>query len=124
MKNDLPAGTEVFADPCIARVVSNLMDNAIRNGGKITTILFSLQESGDEHLIVCEDDGDGVPADEKERIFERDFGKKTVLGLFLSGRSSGSPALPSAKQECRAKGAQFEMLVPKGTSRKAGSGRD
>ncbi|MCX6692293.1 MAG: sensor histidine kinase, partial [Methanoregula sp.] len=71
VKNDLPAGAEVFADPLVVKVFYNLMDNAARYGGKITTIRFSVRESGDDYLIVCEDDGEGIPDEEKERIFER-----------------------------------------------------
>ena len=66
VKNDLPVGAEVFVDPLVVKVFYNLMDNAVRYGGKITIIRFSAMESGDDHLIVCEDDGEGVPAEEKE----------------------------------------------------------
>ena len=71
VNNDLPAGTEVFADPLITKVFYNLMDNAVRYGMKITTIRFSVEKSGDGPVIVCEDDGVGVPVEEKEKIFER-----------------------------------------------------
>jgi len=84
VKNDLPAGAEVFADPLIVKVFYNLIDNAVRYGGKITTIWFSAWESGSNYLIICEDDGNGIPIDEKERIFDRAFGKNTGLGLFLA----------------------------------------
>ncbi|MCX6690794.1 MAG: PAS domain S-box protein [Methanoregula sp.] len=43
VKNDLPVGTEVFADPLIFKVFYNLIDNAVRHGGKITTIWFSVE---------------------------------------------------------------------------------
>jgi PAS domain S-box-containing protein len=84
VKNDLPGGNEVLADPLIAKVFYNLMDNAVRYGGKITTIRFSVGESGADTVLLCEDDGDGVLPDEKEKIFERGFGKNTGLGLALS----------------------------------------
>ena len=70
VKNDIPAGTEVFADPLIVKVFYNLMDNAVRYGGQITTIRFSVGGSGEDPVLICEDDGDGVPAGEKEKIFE------------------------------------------------------
>jgi hypothetical protein len=34
--------------------------------------------------VVWEDNGIGVAADEKERIFKRGFGKNTGLGMFLT----------------------------------------
>ena len=103
VKNDIPAGTKVFADPLIIKVFYNLMDNAVRYGGKITTIRFSVQESGDGHLIICEDDGDGIPADEKERIFERGFGKNTGLGLFLAREILGITGITIRETGERAK---------------------
>ena len=117
VKNDLPASTEIFADPLVVKVFYNLMDNAVRYGGKISTIRFSVTERNDDQIFVCEDDGEGVVAEEKERIFDRGFGKNTGMGLALSKeilsitginiRETGEPGM----------GARFEMVVPKGTYR-------
>ena len=117
MKNELPAGAEVFADPLIGKVCYNLMDNAVRYGGKITTIRFSVEEAGDDHLIVCEDNGDGVVAEEKEKIFERGFGKNTGLGLALSREILSITGITIKETGEPGKGARFEMAVPKGSYR-------
>ena len=112
--NDFPSGSEVFADPMIVKVFYNLMDNAVRYGEKITTIGFSVEESGDDHLIICEDDGNGVPVDEKEKIFERGFGKNTGMGLFLSQEILSITGITITETGEPGKGARFEMVVPKG----------
>jgi PAS domain S-box-containing protein len=117
VKNDFPAGTEVFADPLVVKVCYNLMDNAVRYGGKITTIRFSSLESGDDHLVVCEDDGDGIPVEEKEKIFERGFGKNTGLGLALSREVFDITGITIRETGEPGKGARFEMTVPKGAWR-------
>ena len=113
MKNDLPAGTEMFADPMIVKVFFNLMDNAVRYGGKITTIRFFVQGSGDNHRILCEDDGEGIPADQKEQIFEQGFGRNTGLGLFLAREILGITGITIQETGEPGKGARFEMMVPK-----------
>jgi PAS domain S-box-containing protein len=46
VKSGLTAGAEVFSDPLIVKVFYNLMDNATRYGGKITTIRFSALKRG------------------------------------------------------------------------------
>ena len=120
VKNDLPAGAEVFADPLVVKVFYNLMDNAARYGGKITTIRFSVRESGDDYLIVCEDDGEGIPDEEKEQIFERSFGKNTGLGLFLSREILTITHITIRETGKPGKGARFEITVPKGAYRIAG----
>jgi signal transduction histidine kinase len=122
VKNDLPAGMMVFADPLIVKVFYNLMDNAVHYGQKITTIRFSVQESGDDSLIVCEDDGDGVPVDEKEKIFERGFGRNTGLGLTLSREILDITGITIRENGVPGRGARFEMTVPKGAWRNAGNG--
>lgn len=111
-KNDLPAGTEIFVDPLITKVFYNLVDNAVRHGGKITTIRFSVQESGDDHIVVCEDDGDGVLADEKEKIFERGYGKNTGMGFFLAREILDITGITIRETGMPGKGARFEMTVP------------
>jgi len=112
--NDIPAGTEVYSDALITNVFYNLMDNAVRYGQKITTIRFSVQESGNDQLIVCEDDGDGVPAEEKERIFNRGFGKNTGLGLALSREILDITGITIRETGEPGTGARFEMTIPKG----------
>jgi PAS domain S-box-containing protein len=118
VKNDLPAGAEVFADPLIVKVCYNLMDNAVRYGEKIKTLRFSVEEAGDGvHLIVCEDDGNGVVAEEKEKIFERGFGKNTGLGLALAREILDITGITIRETGEPGKGARFEMMVPKGAWR-------
>ncbi|HVP96926.1 PAS domain S-box protein [Methanoregula sp.] len=117
LENNIPAGTELYADPLIVKVFYNLMDNAVRYGETITTIRFSLQKSGTDLVILCEDDGNGIPADEKEKIFDRGFGKNTGLGLFLSREILSITGIKIQETGKPGKGARFEMMVPKGTFR-------
>ena len=117
VKNDLPAGTEIFADPLVVKVFYNLMDNAVRYGGKISTIRFSFKECDGDQILVCEDDGDGVVAEDKERIFERGFGKNTGMGLALSQEILSITGINISEKGDPGKGARFEMLVPKGAYR-------
>ena len=120
VKNDLPSGSEVFADPLVVKVCYNLMDNAVRYGGKITTIRFFAEEHDGEPVVVCEDDGDGVVAGEKEKIFERGFGKNTGLGLALTREILDITGITIRETGEPGKGARFEMTVPKGAWRFTG----
>ncbi len=122
--NDLPAGIEVFSDALIVYVIYNLMDNAVRYGGKITTIRLSLRESGDDPVIVFEDDGDGIPADEKEKIFGHVTGKNTGFGLFLSREVLAITGITITENGEPGRGARFEITVPKGVFRSAGTVHD
>ena len=117
VKNDLPDGTEVFADSLIVKVFYNLMDNAARYGEKITTIRFSVEDGEGNTVILCEDDGVGIPAEENEKIFERGYGKNTGLGLALSREILLITGITIHETGEHGKGARFEITVPKGAWR-------
>jgi signal transduction histidine kinase len=121
LKNDLHMNAEILGDPLISKVFDNLIDNAIRYGGKITTLKFSVHESGDNHLMICEDDGNGIPAEEKERIFERGYGKNTGLGLFLVREILNITSIAIRENGEPGKGARFELTIPKTAWRMVGS---
>jgi PAS domain S-box-containing protein len=120
LKNDLPYGIEVLADPLISRIFYNLADNAVRHGRKITTIRFSAEESGHDLLITCEDNGDGIPVDLKNKIFERGFGKHTGFGLFLSREILSITGIAIRETGEPGNGARFEIRIPEGYWRYSG----
>jgi signal transduction histidine kinase len=101
----------------IVKVFYNLIDNAVRYGEKITTIRFSAQAAGGSLLILCEDDGNGIPPDEKERIFDRGFGRNTGIGLFLSREILDISGITIQETGTAGKGARFEIKVPPGRFR-------
>ena len=111
-ENEIPAGIEIFADPLVTAVFFNLMDNAVRHGGTITTLRFSAEERGGALVLVCEDDGAGVPAGDKERIFERGFGRNTGLGLALAREILAITGITIRETGEPGRGARFEMVVP------------
>ncbi len=68
----------------VERVFYNLLDNSVRHGERVTEIMVSANQSGDALVIVWEDNGVGIPSNEKERIFDRGVGENTGLGMFLA----------------------------------------
>jgi len=111
-------GLEIFADPLLEKVFENLIDNSRRHGERVRHISFSSKMSDQDTLaIVYEDDGTGVHESDKERIFEKGFGKHTGLGLFLSREILAITGLSIRESGVYGKGARFEILVPKGKFR-------
>jgi signal transduction histidine kinase len=117
--NEIPAGLELFADPLIVRVVYNIMENAVRYGGRITTIRFFLDFRNGNQIVVCEDDGVGIPEADKKKIFERGFGKNTGLGLFLAREILSITGISIAETGAPGSGARFEMVIPHGAFRRS-----
>ena len=117
MKNDIPAGTEVFADLQIAKVFYTLMDNAVRYHGIITTIRYSVKERDGSLIIICEDDSLDGPALEEEKIFWRGFGSNTGLGLVLAREILSVTGITISESNELGIGTRIEITVPKGTYR-------
>jgi signal transduction histidine kinase len=111
-------GLEIFADPLLEKVFENLIDNSRRHGVRVRHVSFSSLQYGKGDLaIVYEDDGAGVRDTDKERIFEKGFGKNTGLGLFLSREILSITGLSMKESGFYGKGVRFEILVPKGKFR-------
>ncbi|HOZ44076.1 MAG TPA: ATP-binding protein, partial [Methanoculleus sp.] len=82
-----------------------------------TTVTFSLRRSGDTCTILCEDDGVGVPYDEKEKIFTYAYGMNTGLGLFLAREILAITGIAIRETGEPGRGARFEILCPVGVIR-------
>lgn len=105
-------GLELYVDPMIEKVFWNLLDNAIRHGNGVTTVRFSADHRDGGVVLVVEDDGQGIPGAEKDRIFEAGFGKHTGMGLFLIKEILGVTGISITENGAHGKGARFEILVP------------
>ena len=110
-------GIQIFSDPMFEKVFFNLLDNSIRHGQRVTAIRVSAHPSGGDLVVVWEDNGVGIAADEKEKIFERGFGKNTGLGLFLSREILTLTGITITETGVPCRGARFEIQVPKGVFR-------
>ena len=109
-----PKAPDIFADPLFEKVFYNLIDNALRYGGEgMKTIRVFSRESGTSLAIICEDDGVGIPEEDKKRLFTKGFGKNTGLGLFLSREILAITGITITENGVPGTGARFEMTVPK-----------
>lgn len=112
------AGVSIHADPLFARIIVNLVDNALRHGGvNLTCIRFSGLVTPDSYVLVCEDDGAGIPKKEKAAIFKRVIGKDTQVGLFLMQEILSLTMITIRETGEPGRGARFEMTVPPGAYR-------
>ncbi|MFA5312649.1 MAG: histidine kinase N-terminal 7TM domain-containing protein [Methanomassiliicoccales archaeon] len=110
-------GAEVLADPLLSKVFYNLLDNSIAHGVHVSRISLKASETGDRLDIVYEDDGVGVGADDKSRIFEKGTGSNSGLGLFLSMEILRTGKMDIVEDGTPGRGARFRITVPKGSYR-------
>jgi len=66
------AGPAVYASANseeLRRVLANLVDNAVRHAS--SAVSLEVRSEGGHAVLTVADDGPGIPADERERVFER-----------------------------------------------------
>jgi PAS domain S-box-containing protein len=114
------AGLEIYADPLCNRIFANLIDNTLRHGGHATELRVSFRKCNSGVLITWEDNGIGIPADLKERVFEQGFGSNTGLGLFLCREIFSSTGISMRETGVPGCGVRFEITVPGSASRISG----
>ena len=107
------SGVEIFADPLISKVFYNLAENSIRHGGHVTLIRFRFTETDAGAVITYEDNGTGIPLEDKEHIFGKGFGKHTGLGLFLTREILAITNIAIRENGEPEKGVRFEILIPR-----------
>jgi signal transduction histidine kinase len=90
----------------LGQVVRNLVDNAAQHA--LSRVTLSLRVDGSDALLAVEDDGHGVPVDERDRVFER------FVRLDASrARASGGTGLGLAivKETVEAHGGSVQVLA-------------
>ena len=104
---------EIFADPWLKKVFYNLIDNTLRYAERVTKITVSFRESVEGLDLLFEDNGIGIPFDEKEKIFERGYGKNIGYGLFMAREILAITELTIRETGKPGEGARYEIQVPK-----------
>lgn len=105
-------GVEIYADIMLKKVFSNLLDNSLRHGGRVTRLEVFAKPGTEGLVITWTDNGCGIPAGEKEKIFLRGYGNNTGLGMFLVREVLGLTGISIRESGEPGKGARFELLVP------------
>jgi len=115
---------EIYADPLFKDVLIHLAGNAISHGIKIKNLIVTYQETREGLDLILEDDGIGIPADKKQRIFEYDEGGHAGIGLFICREILGVTGMTIAETGTEGNGARFVIHVPPDGYRIEGSGED
>lgn len=116
-----PARTiTILADPHVDKALQYILENTVRHAGKTPVICISLADTGTHAEVILEDDGVGIPVKDKERIFERGFGKGVGWGLFLAREILAVTNLSIIENGEPGKGVRFVITLPAGTYRENG----
>jgi signal transduction histidine kinase len=114
------SGAQVIGDATqLARIVRNLLDNAVQHGGPIVRV--GLREENGEAVVSVADNGDGIPAELHDRVFERfarvddarsSTGGGTGLGLAIAKELVQAHGGVIGVDEGYAPGIRFVVRIP------------
>jgi PAS domain S-box-containing protein len=114
---NLLGSLEIYADYLLEKVFFNLVDNSLRHGGKVTFCRFLYRKENEGVTILYEDDGIGVPASAKDKIFKREYYRNTGYGMFLAHEILSITSLTIKETGDPGQGVRFEIFVPQGSYR-------
>ena len=99
------------------QILGNLVDNACKYAPEDSPVWLIGERDGAQAVLAVEDEGGGVPAAERERIFERftrlEPGRGLGLGLYIArqlARAQGGDLV--ATDAHATTGARFELRLP------------
>jgi DNA-binding response OmpR family regulator len=119
VENAIPPHIQIYADPLIGKIFTNLIENAVKYGRTLSTVRFSMVLKDDTALIACDDNGVGIPMEDKEKIFSYQYGMNSSMGLFLSREILALTNITIRETGEFRKGARFEISCPTGTIRQS-----
>lgn len=109
-------GLTVLADTFLRQLFYNFIDNTRKYGKKTTTIKVHFKKTDQDSLeLVYEDDGVGVPLENKPHLFKEGFstGSSTGFGLFLTKRMIDVYGWKIEENGEPGTGAKFTITIPK-----------
>ena len=105
----------MIADSFLRQLFYNFLDNSRKYGEKTTVVrvYFEKQESGELQLIY-EDDGIGISAENKSKLFKEGYstGGSTGFGLFLIKKMMDVYGWTISEEGEPDKGAKFAITIP------------
>ena len=106
-------GLVVRADSLLTQLFYNLIENSLRHGENVTQIRVYCEDEEERLKLIYEDNGVGIPEDEKDKIFQEGYGKGTGYGLYLIRKICENYGWTIQETGKPGKGAQFVLNIPK-----------
>jgi PAS domain S-box-containing protein len=107
-------GVTVTADSLLRQLFYNFIDNSLKHGVKVTRIKAYLTRNEQATTLFYEDNGIGISAENKQKLFTESFttGKGSGLGLRLAKRMVDVYGWSIKETGVPDEGVRFEITIP------------
>ncbi len=111
-------GVFMYADPLLEKVFFNLAMNLVIHGkNSVTRLHLYTEMQGNDLKIIFEDNGQGIPDEQKETLFQRRNDLKKGMGLYFVREVLAITGIRIQETGVFGQGARFELIVPYGKYR-------
>lgn len=125
LEKNVQAGINLSADRMsIESLIVNLYENAVKYGGEGVLLKVSLRKEQQHVEMIVEDQGPGIPSDQKERIFDKFYrigneetrsAKGTGIGLYMVKQIVSAHGGKIHVEPNEPGGARFVIRIPNGS---------
>ena len=105
-------GLECYADPLLEQAFFIIIENIVSHSKNATHLSLTSQQNPETLSLIIEDNGVGIPDDEKETIFENSYPRMRGMGLFLVREILSITGITITENGVFGKGARFEIIIP------------
>ncbi|OPX64564.1 transporter substrate-binding domain-containing protein [Methanoregula sp. PtaB.Bin085] len=117
------SGLEIYADPLLETAFANLVSAMIHYGTGATRFSFRSRENPDGSIsLVLEDNGRGIPTEERTVLFTPESGQGTGAGLVLAREILSITGITLREEGAEGQGTRFVIGIPRSECRFTGSG--
>jgi signal transduction histidine kinase len=107
-------GLTVLADSMLKQLFYNLIDNSLKHGKTVTSIQLNYKQDTKQTKLIYQDNGVGIPAEDKARIFSVGFTTGgSGVGLKLVKRMIEVYGWTINEEGESGKGAKFVITIPR-----------
>lgn len=110
------SGSKVKAGPLLEELFANLIENSLKHSGG-DLVKVSVEESRYKSNVIIEDDGKGIPSQEREKIFEKGYKKGenagSGLGMYMVNKIAKNYGAKVLIDDSKLGGALFEVPLEK-----------
>ncbi len=112
-----------MSPPLLEQAVVNLIDNAVKYSAEGSTIVVTLEETGDEVVVSVTDEGQGIAGEHLPRLFERFYRVDKARSRDLGGTGLGLAIVKHVAQihggrvsvdSVVGRGSTFRIHLPRG----------